>query len=73
MYENVGKVIKKVLKSNYEELCSKYQNSKTLYSDPEFKPCPDSIGKTFCRKNVEWKRIPEIIPKAEFVSDTICP
>ncbi len=33
----------------------------------------ESIGKTYNRKNIQWKRITEIIPKAEFVSDTICP
>ncbi len=33
MFENVGKVSKKVLVSDYEQLCNKYENSDTLYTD----------------------------------------
>lgn len=40
MYEDVGKVYKKVLKSNYEELVDKYKNRSDLYQDPDFKPGP---------------------------------
>ncbi len=33
MFENVGKVSKKVLISDYEQLCNKYANTDTLYTD----------------------------------------
>jgi hypothetical protein len=64
MFEATGKVVKKVVKSNYEQLCEKYKRSYEKFIDADFRPCSESIGKTFARKNCEWKRITDIIPKA---------
>lgn len=73
MFESNGKVVKKVVKSNYEQLVEKYKRNYEKFYDADFRPCPESIGKTFARKNCEWKRVTDIIPKAEFVSDDIAP
>lgn len=51
MYENKSRVVKQVVKSPYEKLIEKYKCNYEKFYDADFKPCPDSIGKTFARKN----------------------
>ena len=65
-------VIKKVFKSNYNDLVKKHQKDGGKWTDPDFPPDQSSIG------NVEdlpvratWKRIPEVIKNPEFIHGKI--
>lgn len=65
-------VIKKVLKSNYNDLVKKYQKDGGKWTDPDFPPEESSIGSVDERiVRATWRRIPEIIKNPEFVSGKI--
>ena len=67
-------VIKKVLKSNYNDLVKKYQKDGGKWTDPDFPPEESSIGSVDERiVRATWRRIPEIIKNPEFVSGKIEP
>ena len=57
---------REILKSEYEDLIEKYQNSKELWVDPNFLPNDKSWGDP--KHKVIWKRLSEILPNAKFVA-----
>lgn len=67
-------VIKKILKSNYAKLVKTHQEKNTKWTDPDFPPDETSIGKgEDLPVKATWKRIPDVIHNAEFVSGKIEP
>jgi hypothetical protein len=71
---NSNAVIKKVLKSNYNELIKEHTETGQKFTDPEFPPDKSSLGTIEdLTIRATWKRIPDIIKNAEFVSDRIEP
>jgi hypothetical protein len=59
-------VKREILKSEYEELIGKYQNSNELWTDPNFLPNDKSWGDP--KHKVVWKRLSEVLPEARFVA-----
>jgi calpain-15 len=67
-------VIKKVLKSNYAELVKEHAETGQKFTDPDFPPDKSSLGAIEdLNMRATWKRIPDIIRNAEFVSERIEP
>ena len=67
LIENQGNegVIKKILKSNYNQLVEKYQKDGGKWTDPDFPPDQTSIGNIDdLPVKASWKRIPEVIRNA---------
>lgn len=69
---NQDGVIKKVLKSNYNDLIKTYQKDGGKWTDPDFPPEQSSIGNMDdLPVRATWKRIPEVVKNPEFVSGKI--
>ena len=72
MIEEDDVVIKKVLKSNYNDLITKHQKDGGKWTDPDFPPEQSSIGNVDdLPVRATWKRIPEVVKNPEFVSGKI--
>ena len=57
-------IIRKIQKSNYEQLINQYKNKTEKWTDPDFVQAIDgSIYK--------WARITDILPKASFMSKDV--
>lgn len=54
---NSGQVVKKILKSDYQDLVEEFKDTDRLYSDPDFLPTDQFLGKKFARGTIKWKRI----------------
>jgi hypothetical protein len=62
---------RKIKKSNYDQLIAEYRGTDKLYSDPDFLPNQQSLGKLDAKllSTLEWKRLKDIIPNPVFVND----
>ena len=69
---NGNGVVKKILKSNYNELNKEHTETGQKFTDPDFPPDKSSLG-VIEDLNIRatWKRITDIIKNAEFVSEHI--
>ena len=67
-------IIKKVFKSNYNDLIKKHKDSSKdgKWTDPDFPPEQSSIGDEDMPR-ASWKRIPSVIKNPEFISGKIEP
>ena len=65
-------IIKKVFKSNYNDLIKKHKDSSKdgKWTDPDFPPEQSSIGDEDMPR-ASWKRIPSVVKNPEFVSGKI--
>jgi len=69
-----NQVIKKILKSNYNELIQEHKVSGQKFTDPDFPPDQTSLGNVEDLKGTTvWKRIPDTLKAPQFVSDKIEP
>ena len=74
---NVGDTsfVRKIKKSSYEELVSKMTGTDQTFTDPDFPPNAQSLGKLDDKllNSLTWKRIKDILPDAIFANGTIAP
>lgn len=57
LIQNSGQVVKKILKSDYQDLVEEFNGTDRLFSDPDFLPTDQYLGKKFARGTIKWKRI----------------
>lgn len=67
---NLTKVVRHILKSNYEKLLNEYEGTDIKFIDTDFPAVGTSIGGRWIDHN-NWRRISEIIPTAVFVNEKI--
>jgi hypothetical protein len=65
-------VIKKVERSNYNELVESYKDKKDKWTDPEFPPSDKSVGNCDVKVS-KWERIPNLVPKPALFEGKIEP
>ena len=60
-------VVKKILKSNYQNLVDQHAQSNKKWTDPDFPPEQRSFGLGRQTEKVVWQRIDKILKKPIFV------
>jgi hypothetical protein len=69
--------VRKVKKSNYNEIMKSMENTNDLFTDPDFPPNEQSLGDLRAHgtnsSRIVWKRIRDIMPNAVFIKDVIEP
>jgi hypothetical protein len=60
---SVNTVIKKIEKSNYQQIIEQFKGKPEKWTDPDFLPSDKSLGQCEGIQTCKWERIQKIIPK----------